>query len=98
MNAQQVSSATENHPHPESTAAVARPMGELVFRTLRSSDLPAIKAHLLALGRDDRASRFHALLGDDAIHAYVGRIDFARMILIGASPYHPFSRASIRGS
>lgn len=84
MNTQQVSSATENHPHPEGTAAVARPKQELVIRSLRASDLPAIEAHLLALDRGDRASRFHALLGDDAIAAYVGRIDFARMILVGA--------------
>jgi GNAT superfamily N-acetyltransferase len=84
MNFYNDTATTENHPHPESTAAVARPTQELVIRALRASDLPAIKAHLLALDRGDRASRFHALLGDDAVYAYVGRIDFARMILIGA--------------
>jgi GNAT superfamily N-acetyltransferase len=84
MNAQHVATATDTDLPPESTPGLGRPTGEVVFRTLRSSDLPAIKAHLLALGRGDRASRFHALLGDDAIHAYIGRIDFSRMILIGA--------------
>ena len=84
MNALHVSSATETDPHPESPADFARQTGEVVFRTLRAGDLPAVTAHLLALDRNDRASRFHALLGDDAVHAYVGRIDFGRMILVGA--------------
>jgi hypothetical protein len=84
MNAQHVATATETDLPLEDTPGLGRPLGEVVCRTLRSSDLPAIKAHLLALGRGDRASRFHALLGDDAIHAYIGRIDFSRMILIGA--------------
>jgi GNAT superfamily N-acetyltransferase len=60
------------------------PAQELVIRRLRPADLPAVEAHLLALSSSDRASRFHALLGDDAVHAYVRRIDFERMILVGA--------------
>ncbi|MDX1575368.1 MAG: GNAT family N-acetyltransferase [Kiloniellales bacterium] len=84
MTAQHVSTATRADLCPGSTEALGRPARETVIRALRTSDLPAIEAHLLALGRSDRASRFHALLGDDAVQAYVGRIDFARMILIGA--------------
>ncbi len=64
--------------------ALACPSQELVVRRLGAPDLPAIEAHLLALRPGDRMSRFHALLGDDAVRAYVGRIDFARMILLGA--------------
>ncbi len=84
MNAQHVSPATGNDFHRRRTAAFGRPTHELVIRRLRATDLPAVEAHLLALDSCDRHSRFHALLGDDAIRDYIGRIDFERMILIGA--------------
>jgi GNAT superfamily N-acetyltransferase len=84
MNAQHVSPATGNDFHRRRTAAFGRPTHELVIRRLRATDLPAVEAHLLALDASDRHSRFHALLGDDAIRDYIGRIDFERMILIGA--------------
>ncbi|HET6519537.1 MAG TPA: GNAT family N-acetyltransferase [Geminicoccaceae bacterium] len=53
-------------------------------RRLGRHDLPAIEEHLLALGPMDRHGRFHACLGDAAIAGYVRRIDFGRMILVGA--------------
>ncbi len=87
MNAQHVSPATGNDFHrsrSSRTAAFGRPTQELVIRRLRATDLPAIEAHLLALDASDRHSRFHALLGDDAIRDYIARIDFERMILTGA--------------
>ncbi len=69
---------------PPAAIAVAPPAQELVVRRLKPADLPAVEAHLLALDPGGRASRFHALLGDDAVRAYVARIDFRRMILVGA--------------
>jgi GNAT superfamily N-acetyltransferase len=53
-------------------------------RRLGHRDLPAIEEHLLALDLTDRHARFHACLGDAAIAGYVRRIDFGRMILVGA--------------
>lgn len=82
MNAQHVSTGTDPHRNP--TAALGRPTQEIVMRRLKADDLPAIEAHLLALETSDRHSRFHALLGDDAIRGYIARIDFERMILAGA--------------
>ena len=81
MNAQPVAT---NAPHPSHRLAPARPAQEVVVRRLKATDLPAVEAHLLALGPADRHCRFHALLGDDAILDYVGRIDFRHMILAGA--------------
>lgn len=84
MLTQSLPTATATEPHPVRSMPLGSPQGEVVFRRLRADDLPEITAHLLTLDPCDRASRFHALLGDDAVQAYVGRIDFARMILIGA--------------
>lgn len=84
MNAQPASTAPATASHRSQGAAPSRPSQELVVRRLGAADLPAIEAHLLALDMGDRHSRFHALLGDDAIRAYIGRIDFGRMILAGA--------------
>jgi GNAT superfamily N-acetyltransferase len=84
MNAQHVSPNAGTDLHRNPTAALGRPTQEIVVRRLRAADLPAIEAHLLALDASDRHSRFHALLGDDAIRDYIGRIDFERMILTGA--------------
>lgn len=87
MHAQQVSApATSGLP----PAASLRPGGALHLRRLAAADLPAIEVHLLALSPADRHARFHALLGDEAIRAYAGRVDFARMILVGA--FEPASR------
>jgi GNAT superfamily N-acetyltransferase len=71
-------------PRPPAAIAVAPPAQELVVRRLKPADLPAVEDHMLALDPGGRARRFHALLGDDAVRAYVGRIDFRRMILVGA--------------
>lgn len=84
MNAQHVSSATASGPRPDHGTTLARPSQELVVRRLKTTDLPAIEAHLLAFDTADRHSRFHALLGDDAIRDYIDSIDFQRMILAGA--------------
>jgi len=72
-----------------STAPIAgihtgRPGDGYVLRRLGRRDLPAIEAHFLALNPIDRGARFHAMLGDEAIGRYVRRIDFDRMILVGA--------------
>jgi RimJ/RimL family protein N-acetyltransferase len=37
-----------------------------------------LEAHFIALGPEDRRLRFGASLGDDALSAYVARIDFER--------------------
>lgn len=45
---------------------------------LRDYHRPALEAHFLALGPEDRRLRFGTALSDDALRAYVARIDFAR--------------------
>jgi len=84
MNAQHVSTTTGTDLHRNPTADFGHPTEEIVIRRLKADDLPAVEAHLLALETSDRHSRFHALLGDDAIRGYIARIDFERMILVGA--------------
>lgn len=66
------------------TAKIGRSAQELILRRLGPDHLPAIEAHLLALSAGDRHRRFHALLDDEAIGAYVGRVNFGCMILVGA--------------
>lgn len=56
----------------------------IVLRRLQPTELPAVAAHLLSLGPADRHARFHAFVDDAVIRAYVRRLDFARMILVGA--------------
>lgn len=84
MTAQQIAPRAWNERNRDAAAPLSRTSQELVVRRLTAADRPAIEAHLLALGPSDRMSRFHALLGEDAVRAYTGRIDFARMILVGA--------------
>ena len=43
---------------------------------LEEADRPALQAHLLALGREDRRLRFGAAIGDAGLRAYAARIDF----------------------
>jgi GNAT superfamily N-acetyltransferase len=43
---------------------------------LREADRAALEAHFLALDGEDRRLRFGASLNDDALKAYVSRIDF----------------------
>ena len=45
---------------------------------LAASQRRALESHFLALDREDRRLRFGAALPDDAVRAYVARIDFAR--------------------
>ena len=84
MSAHQVFASGRKELRRDQAAASARPLRELVIRRLTAGDAPAIEAHLLALEPVDRHSRFHALLGDEAVLTYARRIDFERMILIGA--------------
>lgn len=63
----------------------ARPGDGYVIHRLGRRDLAAIERHFLALNPIDRGSRFHAMLGDEAIGRYVRRIDFSRMIVVGAA-------------
>ena len=82
MDSQAVSSLAAARRDP--SAKIGRSAQELILRRLGPEHLPAIAAHLLALSDGDRHRRFHDLLDDEAIAAYVGRVDFARMILVGA--------------
>ena len=45
---------------------------------LTERDRPALEAHFIALGADDRRLRFGSAIGDDGLRAYVARIDFER--------------------
>ncbi len=45
---------------------------------LRSSHRTALEAHFIALDAEDRRLRFGAAIGDEALRAYVARIDFER--------------------
>jgi GNAT superfamily N-acetyltransferase len=53
------------------------------IRELRPLERPALLAHFLALGGDDRRLRFGSPIADPAIHAYVERMDFDRDALLG---------------
>jgi GNAT superfamily N-acetyltransferase len=44
---------------------------------LRTHDRAALEAHFLALDSEDRRLRFGSPIGDEGVHAYVKRIDFA---------------------
>jgi GNAT superfamily N-acetyltransferase len=54
-----------------------------LIRELSRLDLPALQAHFLSLGAQDRRLRFGVPLGDSAIAAYVSRIDFDRDAAFG---------------
>jgi GNAT superfamily N-acetyltransferase len=58
--------------------------GPALLRRLGPPDLPAVERHLLALGPEDRRTRFLSRFGDAAVSAYVRRIDPAVGILFGA--------------
>ena len=53
------------------------------IRELSRLEREALVPHLLALGADDRRLRFGAPLNDDAVRAYVERIDFERDAAFG---------------
>jgi GNAT superfamily N-acetyltransferase len=58
---------------------------QTLIRELTRVERPALEAHFLALGANDRRLRFGGQLGDSAIRAYVKRIDFERDALFGVS-------------
>lgn len=45
---------------------------------LHGSSRPALEAHFLSLGTEDRRLRFGSVLGDESVSQYVARIDFER--------------------
>jgi GNAT superfamily N-acetyltransferase len=60
------------------------PAGPALLRRLGPPDLAAVERHLLALGPEDRRTRFLSRFGDAVISAYVRRIDPVAGILFGA--------------
>lgn len=58
--------------------------GRFQIRGLDRRDAPLLAAHLLRLSPEDRRTRFHGALHDDAINAYVARIDWRRAYVFGA--------------
>ena len=55
------------------------------IRELSRPDRPALLAHFLALGREDRRLRFGTPLGDHSVRQYVERIDFAHDAVFGVA-------------
>ena len=59
-------------------------MDEPIFvGELSRLELPALEHHFLALGAEDRRLRFGLPLGDNAVRAYVARMDFERDAAFG---------------
>lgn len=58
--------------------------GRVRLRGLTPADAPAIKAHFLRLTPEARRLRFHGNLRDEAICAYVDRIDWPHSYAFGA--------------
>jgi GNAT superfamily N-acetyltransferase len=56
---------------------------EILVRELSRLDRPALERHFLALGAEDRRLRFGLPLKDEAVRAYVARIDFERDVAFG---------------
>jgi GNAT superfamily N-acetyltransferase len=55
----------------------------VIVRELARLDLPALEAHFLALGSEDRRLRFSVPLNDSAVRLYVGGIDFEQDAVFG---------------
>jgi GNAT superfamily N-acetyltransferase len=55
---------------------------------LREAHRPGLISHFRSLGAADRHLRFCSALGDDALRAYVERIDFDRDAVFGAFNRH----------
>jgi len=55
----------------------------VVVRQISRLDRPALERHFLALEAEDRKLRFGTPLGDAAVRAYAGRIDFERDAAFG---------------
>ena len=58
-------------------------MTDILVRELSRLERPALEPHFLALEGEDRRLRFGAPLNDDAVRAYVARIDFERDAAFG---------------
>jgi GNAT superfamily N-acetyltransferase len=56
---------------------------DIHIRELSRLDQDSLERHFLALGAEDRRLRFGAPLKDDAVRAYVARIDFVRDAAFG---------------
>ena len=55
----------------------------IIVQELSRLERPALEKHFLALAQEDRRLRFGIALGDAALRAYVGRIDFERDAVFG---------------
>ncbi len=55
----------------------------ILVRELTRLQYPALEPHFLALGAEDRRLRFGASLNDEAVRAYLERIDFERDAAFG---------------
>jgi len=58
---------------------------DIPVRELSRPDRAALEPHFLTLGPEDRRLRFGVPLNDDALRAYVARIDFERDVVFGVS-------------
>ena len=58
---------------------------DVPIRELGRLDRPALEPHFLALGTEDRRLRFGVPLNDDAVRAYVARIDFEHDAVFGVA-------------
>jgi len=56
---------------------------DIHVRALSRIDLASLEAHFVALEAEDRRLRFGVPLSDDAVRAYVARIDFERDAVFG---------------
>jgi len=70
-------------PHPPSRPTDARASAVVPIGELGVSERPLFLRHLLSLGGEDRYLRFGSRLSDDAITAYVERIDFSTDTVFG---------------
>jgi GNAT superfamily N-acetyltransferase len=58
---------------------------DILVRELSRPDRATLEPHFLALGAEDRRLRFGVPLNDDAVRAYIARIDYERDALFGVS-------------
>lgn len=68
---------------PHGLPLLTRLAGRFRLRGLEQSDADAVKAHFLRLSPEARGSRFHGCLSDEAICAYVDRIDWSQTYAFG---------------
>jgi len=64
----------------------------MIMRKLWTWEREQLRAHLLRLGAEDRRLRFCQPIGDDLIHRYCDRIDWARTTVVGC-----FAEGALRG-